>query len=246
MNKIVLDTFIQKYNLGGKINSVKQESNGNTLSTRFISPDKSLLGELTLTKQTLPEFEVGVYDTPLLSSMLGSLADSIDFKLVNIDGNPVAFHLTDSVISADYVLAAIGVIPDVPELKNIPEFSTLVNIDSQFINSFIRGKGALADVETFAINPVDGGVEFVIGYSDINSNRISIKVQSGAVNMTDSIVFNANLFKELLNANKECSKATLQISDKGLAHIEFNVDDFNVKYWLVSQQVQYEFTRIMG
>ena len=240
MNKIVLDTFIQKYNLGGNVNSVKWESDGNTLSTRFISPDKSLLGELTLVKQSLPEFEVGVYDTPLLSKMLGTLADSIDFNLIKSpsdDEQPVAFHLTDSVISADYVLAAIGVIPDVPELKNIPEFTTLVNIDSQFINSFIRGKGALADVDTFAINPVDGGVEFVIGYSDINSNRISIKAQSGAVNMTDSIVFNANLFKELLNANKECSKATLQISDKGLAHIEFNVDDFNVKYWLVSQQV---------
>ena len=169
--------------------------------------------------------------------MLGTLADKVDFTLTKVDNTPVAFHFTDSVMSADYVLAAIGVIPDVPELKNVPEFNTLVNINAQFINSFIRGKGALADVDTFAINPVDGGVEFVIGYSDINSNRISIKVQSGAVNMTDSIVFNANLFKELLNANKECSKATLQISDKGLAHIEFNVDDFNVKYWLVSQQV---------
>ena len=237
MNKIVLDTFIQKYNLGGNVNSVKWESSGDTLSTRFISPDKSLLGELTLKKQVLPKFEVGVYDTPLLSKMLGTLSDNVDFKLTEVDNTPVAFHLTDSVISADYVLAATGVIPDVPELKNIPEFNTLVNIDSQFINSFIRGKGALADVETFAVKPVDGGVEFVIGYSDINSNRISIKAQSGAVNMTDSIVFNANLFKELLNANKECSKATLQISDKGLAHIEFNVDDFNVKYWLVSQQV---------
>ena len=40
MNKITLDTFIQKYNLGGSINSVKWESNGDTLSTRFISPDK--------------------------------------------------------------------------------------------------------------------------------------------------------------------------------------------------------------
>jgi hypothetical protein len=139
-------------------------------------------------------------------------------------------------MSADYVLAAIGVIPDVPELKNVPEFNTLVNINEQFISSFIRGKGALADVETFAVNPIDGGLEFVIGYSDINSNRISIKIQSGAVAMTEPIVFNANLFKEVLSANKECSKATLQISDKGLAHIEFNVDDFNVKYWLVSQQ----------
>ena len=236
MNKITLDTFIQKYNLGGNVNSVKWESSGDTLSTRFISPDKSLLGELTLVKQSLPEFEVGVYDTPLLSKMLGTLADKVDFTLTEVDNTPVAFHITDSVISADYVLAAIGVIPDVPELKNVPEFNTLVNIDSQFINSFIRGKGALADVETFAINPVDGGLEFVIGYSDINSNRISIKVQSGAVSLTESVVFNANLFKEVLNANKECSKATLQISDKGLAHIEFNVDDFNVKYWLVSQQ----------
>jgi hypothetical protein len=194
------------------------------------------LGELTLVKQTLPEFEVGVYDTPLLSRMLGTLADTVDFTLTKVDNTPVAFHFTDSIMSADYVLAAIGVIPDVPELKNVPEFNTLVNINEQFISSFIRAKGALADVETFAVNPLIGGLEFVIGYSDINSNRISIKIQSGAVAMTESIVFNANLFKEILSANKECSKATLQISDKGLAHIEFNVDDFNVKYWLVSQQ----------
>ena len=237
MNKIILDTFIQKYNLGGNVNSVKWESDGNTLSTRFISPDKSLLGELTLTKQTLPEFEVGVYDTPLLFRMLGTLSDNVDFTLTQVDNTPVAFHFSDSIISADYVLAAIGVIPDVPELKNVPEFNTLVNIDAQFISSFIRGKSALPDIETFAVNSIDGGLEFVIGYSDINSNRISIKVQSGAVSLTESIVFNANLFKEVLNANKECSQATLQISDKGLAYIEFNVDDFNVKYWLVSQQV---------
>ena len=236
MNKITLDTFIQKYNLGGNVNSVKWDSDGSTLSTRFISPDKSLLGELTLSKQSLPIFEVGVYDTPLLSRMLGTLADNVDFTLIQVDNTPVAFHFTDSIISVDYVLAAIGVIPDVPELKNVPEFNTLVNIDSQFINSFIRGKSALVDIETFVIKPIDGGLEFIIGYTDINSNRISIKTQSGAVALTESVVFNANLFKEVLNANKECSQATLQISDKGLAYIEFNVDDFNVKYWLVSQQ----------
>jgi len=240
MNKMTLDTFIQKYNLGGNINSVKWESDGKLLSTRFISPDKSLLGELTLSKQNLPNFEVGVYDTPLLSKMLGTLSDNIDFKLVSHDDGktPVAFHLTDSVISADYVLAAVGVIPDVPELKNVPEFNTLVNIDSQFINSFIKGKNALTDVETFSVKPSDNGagVEFVIGYSDMNSNRISINVQSGAVGLKDSIAFNANLFSRVLSANKECSKAQLQISDKGLAFIEFNVDDFNVKYWFVSQQ----------
>ena len=51
MNKITLDTFIQKYNLGGNVNSVKWISNGTTLSTKFISGDKSLLGHVELNKQ---------------------------------------------------------------------------------------------------------------------------------------------------------------------------------------------------
>ena len=209
MNKITLDTFIQKYNLGGNVNSVKWVSSGDTLSTRFISPDKSLLGELTLSKQNLPNFEVGVYDTPLLSKMLGTLSDNIDLELIKSPSDEeqvVAFHLSDSVISADYVLAAVGVIPDVPDLKNEPEYNTLVKVDSQFINSFIKGKSALSDVETFAVKPSKNGVEFVIGYSDMNSNRISINAQMGAVDLTDSISFNANLFSQVLSANKECSK----------------------------------------
>ena len=237
MNKITLDTFIQKYNLGGNVNSVKWNSDGTTLSTKFISGDKSLLGHVELNKQSLPEIlEVGVYDTAQLYKMLGTLSDSIDFELNKVNEQPTNFHFYDKVLSVDYVLAALGVIPDVPDLKSLPEFDTLVSLDSQFINSFIKGKSALADVEHFTVQPSDGGVEFTIGYSDMNSNRITLKAQSGAVSITEPITFNANLFKEVLSANKECSKCELQISSKGLAHVEFKVDDFVAKYWLVAQQ----------
>ena len=93
MNKITLDTFIQKYNLGGNVNSVKWVSTGDTISTRFISPDKSLLGELTLSKQNLPNFEVGVYDTPLLSKMLGTLSDTIESSHHQMRNNLLLFIL---------------------------------------------------------------------------------------------------------------------------------------------------------
>ena len=237
MNKITLNTFIQKYKLGGNVNSVKWTSDGTKLSTRFISGDKSLLGVLELDKQSLPSFDVGVYDTAQLQKMLNVMMDSIELTLTERDGSPVAFHLADSNKSSEYVLAALGVIPDVPELKKLPEFDTLVTLDSQFMDSFIKSKSALSDVDHFAVKPVDGGVEFVIGYSDMNSNRISIKVDSSAVNLDKEINFNANLFSQLLSCNKECSKAELQISSTGLAHIEFKVDDFVAKYWLVAQQV---------
>ena len=237
MNKITLNNFIQKYNLGGSVNSVKWTSDGSKLSTRFISGDKSLLGVLELDKQNLPTFDVGVYDTAQLQKMLAVLMDNINLTLTEVDGNPVSFRLSDSNKSADYVLAALGVIPDVPEMKTLPEFDTLVTLDSQFMESFIKSKSALSDVDHFAVKPVDGGVEFVIGYSDMNSNRISIKLDSSAVSLEKEINFNANLFSQVLSANKECSKAELQIASTGLAYIEFKVDDFVAKYWLVSQQV---------
>tara|TARA_A100001015_G_scaffold175090_1_gene194692 strand:+ start:90 stop:803 length:714 start_codon:yes stop_codon:yes gene_type:complete len=237
MNKLTLNTFIQKYNLGGNVNSVKWTSDGTKLSTRFISGDKSLLGVLELDKQSLPTFEVGVYDTAQLQKMLGVLFDNIDLTLTEVEGNPVAFSIKDAKKNISYVLAALGVIPDVPEMKTLPTFDTLVTLDAEMIDSFVKGSSALGDVDHFTIKPTSDGVEFVIGYSDMNSNRISMGVKSSAVNMDKEMHFNGKLFSQILSCNRECSKAEVQIANTGLAYVEFKVDDFVAKYWLVAQQV---------
>ena len=52
--------------------------------------------------------------------------------------------------------------------------------------------------------------------------------------MIDKISFNANLFKEVLSANKECESATLYVSSEGLAKITFKVDDFSSTYFFVA------------
>ena len=43
MQKTKLNKFIQKYNLGGNVNSVKWTAGTNQLKTSFVTPDKSLL-----------------------------------------------------------------------------------------------------------------------------------------------------------------------------------------------------------
>ena len=48
--------------------------------------------------------------------------------------------------------------------------------------------------------------------------------------------FNANLFKDVLVANKECESATLEVSEQGLSKINFKVDDYDVTYYLVAVQ----------
>ena len=42
----------------------------------------------------------------------------------------------------------------------------------EFVNKFIKSKGALADADTFTFTCKDGKGEIILGYSSINSNRI--------------------------------------------------------------------------
>ena len=55
MQKSKLDKFIQKYNLGGNVNSVKWKTDSNKLTTTFITPDKSLLGKVSVDDFTFEE-----------------------------------------------------------------------------------------------------------------------------------------------------------------------------------------------
>ena len=50
MQKSKLNKFIQKYNLGGNVNSVKWTADANQLKTSFVTPDKSLLGKVKVDK----------------------------------------------------------------------------------------------------------------------------------------------------------------------------------------------------
>ena len=79
-------------------------------------------------------------------------------------------------------------------------------------------------------------MKLVIGYSSINTNRVTIPVETTVHEKIDNVSFNANLFKDVLVANKECETATLEVSEKGLAKINFKVDQYDVTYYLVAVQ----------
>ena len=40
----------------------------------------------------------------------------------------------------------------------------------------------------------------------------------------------------MLSANKECQSATLEVSNEGLARINFKVDDYDSTYYIVATQ----------
>ena len=235
MDKSKLVKFINKYYLGGNVNSVAINSDGKGLSTRFVSGDKSLLGEVKLNNYSITEADFGVYQTSDLLKMLSVLDNDISVDLVKAEEKAISLDAKDSGAKVRYMLSDLSVINKPPQLKQIPEFELLLNVDKTFVSKFISGKGALPDTESFTIVSGDNP-EVVIGYSSIATNRVAVPVENQTDNTIDNISFNANLFKDVLEANKECESAVLEVSSEGLARITFNVNDYESTYYLVAVQ----------
>src|SRR5210317_1393138 len=236
MEKSNINRFVQKYNLAGLVESVKWETKDNTLTTSFISDDKSVLGSVSFSDFQFEDSELGIYDTSKLTKMLGVLDSDIEFAISDVSGKPVSLKFKDGSTSVNYMLADLSVIPNVPDLKQLPPFDVEIKLDSNFISKFIKARGALADENNFTFTCKGGDGQIILGYSNINTNRINIDVDCTCEDDVDPISFSATYLKEILVANKEATDATLKISSQGLAHISFEVDNYESNYYLVEIQ----------
>ena len=182
------------------------------------------------------DVELGVYDTEQLSRLLDVLDDDVTLNLTQSGDKAIALQISDQYSKNNFMLSDKSVINQPPPLKGIPEFQLKIKVDTNFITRFIGGKSALPDTDTFTVITDDDGVKLVIGYSSINTNRVTIPVETETYEDIENVSFNANLFKDVLVANKECESATLEVSEKGLSKINFKVDQYDVTYYLVAVQ----------
>ena len=194
------------------------------------------MGNVKVEKFPFEDAELGVYQTDQLKSLIGVLGDDVSLDVSRAGDKAYSLKVKNGPVSVDYVLSDLSVIADPPALKRLPEFGTQIKLDNNFINTFIKGKGALSDVDTFTIVNGTNGCEVVIGYSSTNTNRVNIPVETTSNDLTDPITFNANLFKEVLVANRECTSAILEVSTEGLAKVNFKVDDYDSTYYVVAMQ----------
>lgn len=238
MEKSMLERFISKYNLGGSCESVIFNSDGTTLSVKAISDDKNVLGHVSLETAKFPEGNFGVYETKKLRSILSVLNDALTIKANVNSGKTTGLNITDGDTKVTFVLADTSVIPAVPDLKKLPPMEFAITLDEKFINTFIKAKSALSEVETFAVMSDGAGksATIVVGYSNQNTNRISITATTDAAAKLEPINFSANYLKEILAANKEAKNGKLEVSSKGLSRATFEVDGISSTYYLVQQK----------
>jgi hypothetical protein len=239
MKKQTINTFIDKYSLNGTIESVKWviDSANKQIKTASISDDKNVLSFVIIKDSAgLNDAEIGINDTAKLKKLLSVLNDEVNISFNMREDKIVSISLTGESTDVQYVTADLSVIPKVPELKKLPPFNLEIPLTKEFVTTFVKAKNALSDVDTLTFTKdKKDKLKLVIGFSSVNSNRISIdfKPTEGKDTLGKTIHFSAKYLKEILTSNNDCENAVLKISDAGIAHVEFNNDVFNSSYYLV-------------
>ena len=187
-----------------------------------------------MTGWSFDEADLGVYNTEQLVKLLSVLSDNISMNLTKAGDKAVSLKISDTKSDVNYMLSDLSVISSPPNLKSIPDFEVKIKVDKSFMSKFIAGKGALTDTDNFTVITDDEGVKIVIGYAEINTNRVTLPVETESYDKIENVSFNANLFRDVLVANKECESATLEVSSQGLARINFKIDEYNATYYLVA------------
>jgi hypothetical protein len=239
MDKQLLLNFIEKYSLGGEIESVAWEASGKKLKTRLISDDKSLLGEVSINNFEEKEFEgrkLAFFKTSEFLKILGVLQDNVNISLQVIGESIASISLVDDKgTKTRFALSDLAVIPVVPNFKHIPsEFEISAKINPELATLFTKAVNALTDVRMFTVHSTAKKTQIILGQTDVNTNNVMFDIETESSAAIDDCSFNADLFKKILNANKGVD-TTFKVSKEGLAVIECTSETYTAKYYLVSR-----------
>lgn len=233
MEKARLINFINKYYLNGLVQTVAVDSNG-SLSTKFITDDKCVVGEVSLHNFNSDDAEFGVNNTDLLLKLLSVLGNDVSLKINKAQDKAYSLTFDDNATNVNFMLADLSVIPPTPPTKQLPDFEVTIPITKDFLDRFIKAKSAMTEVERFTVSydKKASKYQIILGQQNKNSTRISIGVDHDGEEI-DNISFSAKYLREILATNKDMNGGTMKVSSEGLAVVEFDIDDFDAKYYLV-------------
>ena len=156
INKLELLSVINKYYLGGLIESVKWETKDNNLKIRFTAPTREMIGEINYDNYNVIDSSVGISNTSQLLKLI-SITNG-DIMLSYIKNNKIFTKLiiADNQFTVNYALADLLTVSKTGEYTGLEEYNIETEINNEIINSLIKAKSALAESNTVLIKSFKG------------------------------------------------------------------------------------------
>ena len=241
MKKPYLQDVIEKYHLGGLVERVKIQIVDKTLTTKFISAQKNLVGVLEAPGITLPDCEFGVYDTSQLLKLIG-ITDhflTLDVEMQGKIANKLL--IADNEYNLEYALADTMLTPSVPSIDE-PTYHMVADVNAEFIAKFLKAKKALGTdvfiIEQGTDHEDKQAMKFTLGGVDKHTNKVNFTLPTSLSSVPGAqLKFPIEEFGEILAANKEIATGVLSVSEDGLLKIDFtNEEGVKVTYLLVGKE----------
>lgn len=241
INKLTLQSIISKYYLGEN-ESVKWSTKDKTLSIDFVSPNKEVIGNVTCQNFPLEDSELAIFDTKKLNNLVNITLGDVILELEKTNKIFTKLNISDEHFNLSYALADLLLIAKVGTV-NEPEWDVKLEFDpeeNQVLN-LIKAKNALSEVDNMIISTekdLDDVLtcKFTFGDEHGHNNKITYNMY-GEINTEDlKLPFNSNMFRTILNANKDMESGCMYLSSKGLMKLEFQVGDISSEYFMVRKE----------
>ena len=239
INKLTLQSVINKYYLGEN-ESVKWNIKNNKLTIPFNSSNKEVIGKVVCNNFKLEDSTLAVFDTKKLQNLINITLGDILLELEKVNKTCTKLLISDPHFNLTYSLADILLIGKVGTV-NEPEWDVVLPLEDEFLLNLVKAKSALADIDNMIITTeLDDNqtrmCKFTFGDEHGHNNKITYQLYGEINDSNIKLPFNSNIFKTILNVNKDLDSGTLKISSKGLMKLEFTSNDTKCKYYLVRKE----------
>ncbi len=232
-----LQSVISKYYLGGKVESVKWNIEGGTLTIDFMAPTKDMIGKLTARDFPITqEGTLAIFNTTQLNRLLNVLAGDLVLDAEKTKAVFTKLNIQDAKSTINYSLADPMMIQKVGEVDEDVNWQVNATLENEDFNTFIRAASAIQGNEIVTLNPTEDIVgtpvlQFTFGERMEFSNKVEFHVNAEFgenVRQDNKIPFSSEMLKEIFNANKTSDECHLSFVDDGLLRLIFRSEDENV------------------
>ncbi len=242
--KTDLQNIINKYYLNSLIESVKWEISNKTLTIKFTSPDKTMIGKVVCSNFDILENSViGINNTTQLNKLINITLGHLDLELEKQKGIITKLNVSDQNYKVTYTLADLILIPKSGEYNGDDQYDIRVLLETNDINSLTKAKSALSESNTVVLKPIvdeneQHKIEMVFGGDIEYSNKISYYLSNVDFknNNPFEIFYDSNIIKEILSCNKNSQKCIMDINIEGIIRLYFEEDNIQSEYYIVAKE----------
>jgi hypothetical protein len=232
-----LQSVISKYYLGGKVESVKWNIEGGTLTIDFMAPTKDMIGKLTARDFPITqEGTLAIFNTTQLNRLLNVLAGDLVLDAEKTKAVFTKLNIQDAKSTINYSLADPMMIQKVGEVDEDVNWQVNATLENEDFNTFVRAASAIQGNEIVTLNPTEDIVgtpvlQFTFGERMEFSNKVEFHVNAEFgenVRQDNKIPFSSEMLREIFNANKTSDECHLSFVDDGLLRLIFRSEDENI------------------